>query len=212
MPDLKALSATLRGLLGSDFGVGVADPRAVSDPLWDAERPAMARAVPKRVLEFAAGRTAARAAMIDIGFEPAAIPMGEDRAPIWPDGMIGSIAHCDTVAIAVVTSKAPLNSIGIDVEENTPLPSDLWDTICTEKELAWLATHPTDQQGLLAKQIFTAKEASYKAQYPLTGRLIGFDAVEINLEGSSFAAQIDQRRYSGQWVMAADVMLCAVRA
>ena len=195
--DHAALLDALRRILGPGFGVGACDPRTASDPLWDAERPAMARAVPKRVLEFAAGRTAARAAMTDIGLKPAAIPMGADRAPIWPDGMIGSIAHCNSVAIAALAPAGTAGSIGIDIEENTPLPRDLWDTICTPRELGWLATQPDDQHATLAKHIFTAKEAIYKAQYPLTGQMIGFEDVDITLTETGFTARLADRRATG---------------
>lgn len=151
----------------------------------------MAHAVPKRVLEFTAGRAAARAAMADIGIKPAAIPSGDDRAPIWPDGLIGSIAHCDTACIAAVAQRDRFRSTGIDIEEATPLAEDLWGTVCTPAERAWLASQPADQRALLAKVIFSAKEAVYKAQYPLTGRLIGFDAVQVDLlpDGNIFTAR-----------------------
>ena len=201
MTDLTVLSDILRGLLGPGFGVGVADPRASSEPLWEAEKPAMRRAVPKRILEFAAGRTAARAAMADIGVDPNAIPVGDDRAPIWPDGIIGSIAHCNSACIAAVAPKGHVQSIGIDIEEATPLALDLWDTVCTDVERTWLAAQPEDQQGLLAKQIFTAKEAVYKAQYPLTGRLIGFEDVELELHNTNFTAGFDGGVAKGCWVL-----------
>lgn len=181
MTNLNALSEILRGLLGPGFGVGVSDPRTPSDPLWPAEKTAIVRAIPKRVLEFTAGRTAARMAMADINLPPAAIPIGADRAPLWPDNIIGSIAHCNTAAIAAIAPQGAVQSIGLDIEENTPLANDLWDTICTDTERNWLARQPAAQQGTLAKQIFSAKEAAYKAQYPLTGALIGFEDVEISL-------------------------------
>jgi 4'-phosphopantetheinyl transferase EntD len=46
--------------------------------------------------------------------------------------------------------------------------------ICTRGELAWLDTQPPPRRGLWAKQIFSAKEAFYKAQYPVTGSRLGF--------------------------------------
>jgi 4'-phosphopantetheinyl transferase EntD len=207
VPDLNALSDALRGVLGPGFGVGVTDPRVASDPLWDEERPAIARAVPKRILEFTAGRTAARAAMADIGLAPAAIPMGHDRAPIWPDGIIGSIAHCDTACIAAVAHTSTAQSVGLDIEEATPLTTDLWDTVCTPSELAWLATQPEDQQSLLVKRIFVAKEAVYKAQYPFTKRMIGFKDVEVALSNASFIAHLNEETAKGQMITTPNLIL-----
>ena len=71
---LVALADALRGLLGPGIGVGVTDPIAPEGALWDTEKPAVARAVPKRRLEFTAGRVAARAAMADLGLPAAAVP------------------------------------------------------------------------------------------------------------------------------------------
>ena len=173
----QTLRAALRAMLGPDVGIGITDPRAPSQPLWPDERPAMARAIPKRLAEFTAGRQAARAAMADLGLPPAAIPMGDDRAPIWPAGLAGSIAHTDDICIAVISQSH--ESIGVDVEPATPLDRDLWDTVCTAEELGWLQTQP--DPGLAAKMIFCSKEAVYKAQYPLTGRVIGFEDVQTKL-------------------------------
>ena len=185
---LPALAEALRGLLGPGIGVGVTDPTAPGGALWDAETPAIARAVAKRRLEFTAGRVAARAAMADLGLPPAAIPMGEDRAPVWPAGLTGSITHCRTACIAAVAPLGAMRSIGLDIEEATPLAPDLWDTVLTPDERTWLAARPEADRGLLAKRIFSAKEAFYKAQYPLSGRVLGFGEVEVLPELETFEA------------------------
>jgi 4'-phosphopantetheinyl transferase EntD len=70
-------------------------------------------------------------------------------------------------------------TLGVDIEPATPLDPDLVAVICTPAERAWLAGE-TDP-GLAAKMIFSAKEAVYKAQYPLTGKVIGFDAVTLEM-------------------------------
>ena len=187
--DLAALADTLRSLLGPGIGVGVTDPTAPGGTLLDTETPTIARAVAKRRLEFTAGRIAARAAMADLGLPPAPVPMGPDRAPIWPEGLTGSIAHCATACIAAVTPLSAVRSIGLDIEEATPLAPDLWDTICTPVERTWLATRPEADRGLQAKRIFSAKEALYKAQYPLTRRLLEFREVEVFHESGAFRGQ-----------------------
>lgn len=171
------IAAALRKMLGPAVGIGVTDPRDAGDDVWPAEREAVARAVPKRQCEFAAGRRAARQAMAGLDLPPEAIPVGQQRAPIWPEGTCGSIAHCDTLCIAALSQTH--RSLGIDIEPATPLADDLIPIICTRLERRWLEELPDADVGETAKRIFCAKEAVYKAQYPISGQVIGFDALSI---------------------------------
>lgn len=191
IPPHADILAALRDMLGPDVGVAVTDPKAPKGPLWPEEVPAIARAIPKRQDEFTAGRDAARAAMRDLGAAPTAIPQGPDRAPIWPAGLTGSIAHCDHICIAAVAHIKDCASLGLDIEPATPLAADLIPTVCTVDETKWLEAQANP--GLAAKMIFCAKEAVYKAQYPLSRSLIGFDAVEIAFSPKQtlFSAIID---------------------
>lgn len=209
----KALQAALRDMLGPDVGIGITDPCAPTSPLWDAEHPAMARAIPKRLAEFTAGRQAARAAMADLGLPPAAIPLGKDRAPLWPAGLVGSISHTDDLCIAIVSQDH--SSLGIDVEPATALEQELWETICTPSEQAWMQTRP--DPGLGAKMLFCAKEAVYKAQYPLTGQVIEFTDVFVtfDLEQGLFQADFGPQGprlapLDGQVIVQDGVILAAI--
>jgi 4'-phosphopantetheinyl transferase EntD len=170
------IAATLRDMLGLAVGIGVTDPRDALDDLWSQEQTAVARAIAKRRHEFAAGRRAARQAMEALGTPPEAILVGTQRAPIWPAGLAGSIAHCDTICIAAVSET--LHSIGIDIEPATALTDDLIPIVCTQAELDEI---PDTERGMTAKRIFCAKEAFYKAQFPHTGQVIGFDALRVSL-------------------------------
>ncbi|QCO56124.1 4'-phosphopantetheinyl transferase superfamily protein [Pseudorhodobacter turbinis] len=181
MIDLESLLAAARAIAPQGVVIAASDPRAPSPPLWRGE--ILAGSVPKRLMEFAAGRAAARAAMAAFG--PAcAIPMGSDRAPIWPDGISGSITHSATACLAAVTRAPTL--IGIDLEPATPLEADLWDIVLSPPERATLGT------GLHAKLIFSAKEAAYKAQYARSRTLLEFDALEITLGHGQFTARFTQ--------------------
>ncbi len=80
-------------------------------------------------------------------------------------------------------------SYGVDVEPATALEPDLIDVICTPSERAWVADQPNP--GIAAKLIFSAKEAFYKAQYPLTGKVIAFDAVTVEINDDSFTTTSD---------------------
>ncbi|WP_084354168.1 4'-phosphopantetheinyl transferase family protein [Primorskyibacter flagellatus] len=189
MTDLPALAAALRACVGPGIGVGVTDPRGMSAPLFAEEAEATRKMVEKRHREFAAGRAAARAAMAELSLPPVAIPMGADRAPIWPEGLCGSISHCAGAAVAVVAPLDRAATLGIDIEDDTPLDADLWPDILTPQEVDWLMCQPEPTRGRHAKAIFSAKEAVYKAQYPLTGRVLGFDAVFLTPNSTEFQAE-----------------------
>ncbi|WP_324752429.1 4'-phosphopantetheinyl transferase family protein [Roseovarius sp. Pro17] len=207
----------LQNLLGPDFGIGVTDPTEAGGGLWPQETPAIAKAVRKRRLEFTAGRVAARQAMAELGLPPQPVLQAPDRAPLWPTGMIGSIAHCDRVCIAAIALSGTARSIGIDIEPDTALPADLEQIICTPNERRWLDRHPLADRDRLAKLIFSCKESVYKAQYPLTGEMIGFEMVEIqpDLARHSFLALPSKKsvfgRLSGQFAFAGGFILTCYR-
>ncbi len=185
---MDGVRAALRKMLGPDAGIGVTDPAAASD-LWPEEAAAVAAAIPRRRTEFAAGRRAARSALAELGLAPVAIPQGADRAPVWPENIAGSISHCAQCCVAVAAHCTNRRTIGVDVEPAKALDAGLEEIVCTPPEQAWVATQ--SDPGLAAKMIFSAKEAVYKAQYPLTGKVIGFDAVTLRMTGDSFEVTHD---------------------
>jgi 4'-phosphopantetheinyl transferase EntD len=175
------VEAALRDMLGPSVAVALSDPRAQVDDLWPDEQAYVTRAIPKRRFEFAAGRRAARQALTELDLPPTMIPQAPDRAPIWPKGVIGSITHCDTLCITALAPQSIYRSLGIDIERNTPLPADLEAVVATPSEQRALATLPSPQRLHMAKQIFCAKEALYKAQYPVTQLRLGFQDVELDI-------------------------------
>jgi 4'-phosphopantetheinyl transferase EntD len=176
---------TIASLFTCPVGVGVTDPRLPSEPAYPQEGAAITRAVPKRRNEFLAGRKAARIALSAIGGPSVALPPGADRVPHWPDGFVGSITHCDDVCLAVATLHA--RAVGVDVEPATALPRDLWDAILLPEEQESIASAPNP--GLAAKLIFSAKEAAYKAQYPISRVLYGFHDMHLILGAGRFQAK-----------------------
>ena len=178
--DAAALRQALRGARFPD-GLGWAVREATHDPdvLFPEERAAVARAIPARVAEFAGGRSAARAAMAQLDLPPRAIPARPDRAPVWPEGVIGSISHAGPVCLAVVGRRDDWEMIGVDLEPDRPMAAELVPEIASAEELAALV--PLSEPHA-ATRIFSAKEAAYKAQYPVTGALFGFDAMQANLQ------------------------------
>lgn len=165
-----SLVPALRDLLPPGLALATDDPRAPPEGLWPAETAATARMVPARLAEFAAGRRAARAAMAALDLPGAPVPMGPDRAPVWPGGLTGSIAHDATACVALVGPRTGWAGLGIDLEPDTPLPADLAATICLPGEAA-TATG--------ARAVFCAKEAAYKALYPRIATVLAFHDVAV---------------------------------
>src|SRR5262249_37950297 len=108
-------------------------------PLFPAEEELVAQTVPKRRYEFATGRRCARAALAQLGFPPAPLLAGPDRAPLWPDGVVGSITHTDSYRAAAVARAEQLCSVGIDAEPNLPLPDRVLHLIASPAEALAIA-------------------------------------------------------------------------
>jgi 4'-phosphopantetheinyl transferase EntD len=181
---MKERLALIRPLFGLDAALAVTDPLGSLPPPLPEETACLSpNAVEKRRREFAAGRTAARAAMADLGLPQRAIPVGPKRAPVWPAGVTGSITHTRSCAAAVAALEGDdLRALGIDLEEDTPLEEKLVPSICSLREQDWLKRQ--ENPGQMAKVIFSAKEAAYKCQYFLSGRFFGFDGMELELDTS----------------------------
>ncbi|WIY23443.1 4'-phosphopantetheinyl transferase family protein [Parasedimentitalea psychrophila] len=173
--------ALIRPLLQPDVALAVTDPQGrLAVPFATELACLSANAVAKRQREFAAGRAAAHAAMADLGHRPQAIVIGKNRAPLWPEGLTGSITHSRSCAIAIVARNRDVLALGIDVEEDRPLADKLLPAICSDAEQEWLMAQANP--GQLAKLIFSAKEAAYKCQYSVSQRYFGFDGLELALD------------------------------
>jgi 4'-phosphopantetheinyl transferase EntD len=150
----------------------------------------VARAADKRRREFAAGRACARAALGTLGHEPAPLPMGPDRLPVWPAGVAGSITHTAHYALAVVGPDARLAALGVDAEEVAAVDPALWPRILRPEELERLRDLEEAARGERAAAMFSAKEAFYKCQYALTRRWLGFEEVIVEVSGDTFELSV----------------------
>jgi 4'-phosphopantetheinyl transferase EntD len=137
----------------------------------------VARSVAKRRNEFVTARHCARLAMEQLGLAPAPILKGEKGEPQWPNGVVGSLTHCEGYRGAVVGRRSAVRSVGIDAEPHGVLPDGVLDAISLPAERREIAALPT---GLHWDRIlFCAKEATYKAWFPLTERWLGFEDAHI---------------------------------
>ena len=138
---------------------------------------------PKRLADFSTGRYCAIKALEQLGIQDAIIPIGEDRAPIWPEGIVGSISHCDTLIGAIAAKKTDHISLGLDIEEIGRVTPDLWDLVFTENEKNYLFRLSDEDILVQSTAIFSIKEAFYKFQHPLTKTFLDFLDVEVVMPG-----------------------------
>ncbi|MEU1403053.1 4'-phosphopantetheinyl transferase superfamily protein [Streptomyces sp. NPDC005728] len=150
--------------------------------LYPQEQQLVARAVAKRRREFTAVRVCARRAMEKLGVPPQPVLTGERGAPDWPDGLTGSMTHCDGYRAAALVRAADLASLGIDGESHAPLPDGVFDTIALPAEQHRQRTLCADLPDVhWDRLLFSAKESVYKAWFPLTRAWLDFSEADIEL-------------------------------
>jgi 4'-phosphopantetheinyl transferase EntD len=150
----------LRPLMG-DVGFGTA---TVADyeqlPLHPDEARSTDGMLPKRRRDFWMGRSAARRALADLGGADGPVVVNQ-RRPIFPAGLTGSLSHSAGVAVAIVAPTARFRSLGIDLELH-PLPARAAALVLSPEDLHWVT-----EGRCSCTDAFSAKEAAYKALDPL---------------------------------------------
>ncbi|GGX52941.1 4'-phosphopantetheinyl transferase family protein [Saccharospirillum salsuginis] len=136
------------------------------------------KAVPKRQAEFLAGRYCAHRASEALGYKLDDLPIGPDRAPIWPDSLVGSITHTDGLAACLVGAKDLYRGLGLDMEWFIPESSvdAIQNLVVVDGELAALKSLGHERLALTV--LFSAKEAIYKAIHPTVERYVDFKEVK----------------------------------
>jgi 4'-phosphopantetheinyl transferase EntD len=144
------------------------------------EEPLIARSVAKRRDEFVTVRHCARLALGRLDLQPAPILKGDKGEPLWPAGVVGSLTHTAGYRGAAVGRSHAVRSVGIDAEPHDVLPDKVLEAISLPVERQEIADLP---EGLHWDRIlFCAKEATYKAWFPLTERWLGFEDAHISFE------------------------------
>ena len=148
------------------------------------EEPLIARSVAKRRNEFITVRHCARIALGELGFPPEPILKGDKGEPCWPEGVVGSLTHCAGYRGAVVGRAGVVRSVGVDAEPHDVLPDGVLDAISLPAERSEMTALPAGMHW--DRILFCAKEATYKAWFPLTKRWLGFEDAHItfNVDGS----------------------------
>ncbi|MEJ2889728.1 4'-phosphopantetheinyl transferase family protein [Actinomycetospora aeridis] len=195
------------------------DPRAVLPP---EEEAAVAKAVTSRRAEFTTARGCARDALARLGAPAAAIPVGEKRAPVWPDGVVGAITHCAGFRAAAVAWREAVRTVGLDAEPHVALPAGVLEAVSDPGERAVLASLATSAPEVRwDKVLFSAKESVYKAWFPLTGTWLGFEDAElVPARDGTFRATLrvpgpvvdggEVTGFEGRWVVHDGLVITAI--
>ena len=190
--------AAMEDLLDELFDVGV---RVASSPLVfrsedlpAGERSLVERAVESRRREFSTGRFLARSLLKDLDVEVTELLRDEDRVPLWPDRVVGSISHCEELCVVAIAERTRFRGIGVDVEPDEAVKSGVERVVCRESEKAWLSAVTGNERGRRIKVIFSVKEAVYKAFYPELRTFWSFQDVEteIDLPNERFRARLPE--------------------
>jgi 4'-phosphopantetheinyl transferase EntD len=188
------------------------------------EEPLIARSVAKRRNEFITVRYCARLAMGKLGFAPVPILKGDKGEPCWPDGVVGSLTHCAGYRGAVVGRGGAVRSVGVDAEPHEVLPDGVLDAISLPEERREMAALPAGVHW--DRILFCAKEATYKAWFPLTKRWLGFEDAHITFNvdesgsGGTFESMIlidgatlsgpPLTSLAGRWSVEQELVLTAI--
>ncbi len=145
-------------------------------------------AIPRRRMEFLAGRFCAMEALRHLDPERPAPRIGRDErgAPIWPSGIVGSITHTDGYVSAAVGRAEHAISLGIDSERVVSLERarNVSLHVCWPSELMQ-GRHAGLDRLESVTLVFSAKEAIFKCLFPLTGTMFYYHDVRMEfIDGS----------------------------
>ena len=106
--------------------------------------------------------------------------MAEDRAPIWPDDVVGSITHTGGFAAAAVAWAADIAALGIDSEQiiDPAMTADIADICMVDEATLFKAAHGRSFCEFCTL-VFSAKESVFKCLFPLTRKFLEFSDVRI---------------------------------
>ncbi|MFD5901075.1 4'-phosphopantetheinyl transferase [Streptomyces microflavus] len=169
-------------LLPGDVSCAATREETVPDgTLFPEEEELIARSVAKRRNDFATARACARRAMGPLGLEPVAVLHGKRGMPLWPDGIVGSLTHCDGYRAAALARAADVLSLGVDAEPHAPLPEGVGELVVRPSERERFAGSRAGEAGGIHwdRLLFSAKESVFKTWYPLTLTELDFDEADL---------------------------------
>lgn len=183
--DIRQVKLALRELLPPEVYLSVGP--SLNTPLTARELESLGSVEASRLREFESGRAHAKCALAMLGICDAEILMGPHRAPIWPTGIVGSIAHLNDrsgeLYAAAVARTDHIMGLGIDFELDNSLHPSVWQSVLTTRELRQVLTLPVNNRRAEVHRIWCAKEVVIKT---LT---IPLDPTDIEIERITSAGE-----------------------
>ncbi|MEU6194021.1 4'-phosphopantetheinyl transferase superfamily protein [Streptomyces sp. NPDC047061] len=196
----------------------VASAEAFRDPphvtLFPDEEAVTRGAVEARCVEFRTVRHCARKALGELGIPPVPILPGPRREPQWPEGIVGSMTHCEGYRAAAVARAGDVLALGIDAEPHEGLPDGMLPAVARPDEIARLIRLQAGRPEVHWDRLtFSAKESVYKAWFPLARRWLGFHDATLTLhpDRQTFDVELHQTHLhdtgpsltsmNGRWVV-----------
>jgi 4'-phosphopantetheinyl transferase EntD len=202
-------------------GTGTAVGHISSFQPFDAdEAAAVAGAIEDRRHEFFTGRNLARRALANAGCPPMRILVDENRIPIWPDGYLGSISHSGSICVAHVGRRSDFLGIGVDLEQQRAVSRELFSYVATQDE--WERLSKKKSWNLdIGSLCFSAKEAFFKAYFPVTRIFLDFFDISLEVDWSRYtfiASLVDggkpslggRRSFAGRFALTGDFVATVV--
>lgn len=138
-----------------------------------------------RQREFSTSRWCARESLKKLDTNASPILTGTKGEPLWPRGIVGSIAHAKGITCAAVGRESDYLSIGIDIEPvDRHIDDETFNLIADNVEIEWIKSSGR-KKDLMKLLIFSAKECLFKLLYPLIKLNFSFEAASVFLPGSS---------------------------
>jgi 4'-phosphopantetheinyl transferase EntD len=134
---------------------------------------ALRHAIPSVRRASGAARIVARQLVYQLGGADVDLSRQPGQGPQWPAGFIGSMAHDQLFAVAIVSRGRVARSVGIDIEPAEPLDTSLADIVATPRERAQSMCDP-----VALRLLFCVKEAVYKATHPVDAVFLSFEDIE----------------------------------
>ncbi|MGA1175779.1 MAG: 4'-phosphopantetheinyl transferase family protein [bacterium] len=166
----------------------------------------------KRNQEYLLGRLAIKDALGSLGYPTTWIERDPlTKAPVWPEGITGSLSHSSGLALAVVGDSPPILGLGVDLEKaNRTIDLGIERHICTQDESDDLRSLHLENHAIRLLLTFSAKESLYKCFFGRIPRdLLRFKNVSLKWESSKWTAHWkfpSEKKYSmettiGYWGM-----------
>ena len=176
--------------------------------LTSAEQVATRDMSEQRLRSYSTGRYLSHQLLANAGFPDTDVLSGDEREPLWPPGVQGSISHTDAWCLVAMTTAVRYCGLGVDIEQVQALESGLRDIVLTQQEqrdiAALPALSPLQQTSGNTLSVtgwpavyFSIKESLFKCRFPVERQWIDFHQATVSVDPDArtfsavFAPELD---------------------